>query len=98
MPFGIGGTESHTADSAVGTSGKPIRLWAVNMLSGGTAGQLVLRNGTADSDAIWVREVGTVSTGKTVTYGSTGFLFPEGLFYDDDSNFTSVVFQFTEEV
>ena len=96
MP-GYGGTESHTADSAVGTAGKPIRLWAVNMLSGGTAGQLVLRDGKTDSDAIWVREVGVANTGKTVTYGQTGFLFPNGLFYDDDGNFTSVVFQFSEE-
>jgi len=97
MP-GRSGAESHTADSVVGTSGNPIRLWAVNMLSAGTAGQLVLRNGTADTDAIWVREVGTVSTGKTVTYGQEGLLFPNGLFYDDDSNFTGVTFQFNEEL
>jgi hypothetical protein len=95
---GRSGAESHTADSAVGTSGRPIRLFAVNMLSGGTAGQLVLRNGTTDSDAIWVREVGTVSTGKTVEYGVEGILFPAGLFYDDDSNFTGVTFQFAEEL
>jgi len=97
MPRGMSGAEQHTADSVVGVSGRPIRLWAVNMLSGGTAGQLVLRNGTADTDTIWVREVGTVSTGKTVTYGDEGFLFPDGLFYDDDSNFTSVTFQFSDE-
>ena len=94
---GDSGAEQHTADSVVGPSGQPIRLWAVNMLSGGTAGQLVLRNGTADTAAIWVREVGTVSTGKTVPYGDQGILFPEGLFYDDDSNFTSVTFQISTE-
>ena len=96
MP-GTSGTETHTADGVVGTSGRPIRLWAVNTLSGGTAGQLVLRNGTTDSNTIWVREVGVANTGKTGTYGQTGFLFPNGLFYDDDGNFTSVVFQFSEE-
>ena len=97
MP-GNSGTETHTVDSAVGTSGVPIRLWAVNTLSEGTAGQLVLRNGASDSAAIWVREVGTINTGKTTEYGATGFLFPNGLFYDDDSNFTQVVFSFTEEL
>lgn len=97
MPRGMSGAEQHTVDSAVGVSGRAIRLWAVNMLSGGTAGQLVLRNGTTDTDPIWVREVGTVSTGKTVTYGDEGILFPDGLFYDDDSNFTSVTFQFNDE-
>jgi len=98
MPAGSSGSESHTADSVVGTSGKPIRLWAVNMLSGGTVGELVLRNGTSATAAIWVREIGTVSTGKTVEYGHEGILFPLGLFYDDDSNFTGVTFQFSEEL
>lgn len=93
----ISGSVQKTADAAVGPSGKPIRLFAVNMLSGGTAGQLVLRNGTADSDDIWVREVGTVNTGKTVSYGENGILFPAGCFYDDDSNFTWVTFQFAVE-
>jgi len=91
------GSINLTADSAVGTSGKPIRLFAVNMLSGGTAGQLVLRNGTSDSASIWIREVGTANTGKTVEYGKHGILFPEGCFYDDDPNFTGVTFQYSEE-
>ena len=67
------------------------------MLSG-TAGELVLRNGTLDTDAIWVRELGTANTGRTVVYGTEGILFPAGLFYDDDSNFTGVTFQFSEEL
>lgn len=96
--IGMSGAVSKTADSVIGTSGKPIRVWAVNMLSGGTAGQLVLRNGTAAGDDIWVREVGTANTGKTVTYGQEGILFPNGCFYDDDSNFTSVTIQYTQEI
>ncbi len=96
MP-GASGAVSKTADSIIGTTSRPIRLWAVNMLSGGTAGQLVLRNGSTASDAIWVREVGVASTGKTVAYGQEGILFPLGMFYDDDSNFTGVTIQFSEE-
>ena len=95
--MGISGAVSKTADSVIGTSGKPIRLFAVNMLSGATAGQLVLRNGTVAGAAIWVREVGTANTGKTVTYGTHGILFDAGCFYDDDTNFTGVTFQFAEE-
>ena len=91
------GAVQKTADSAIGTSGKPIRLFAVNMLSGATAGELVLRNGTAATSDIWVREQGAVSTGKTVTYGAHGILFPNGCWYDDDANFTSVTFQYSEE-
>lgn len=95
---GTSGSISVTSDSIIGTTGRPIRLWAVNMLSGGTAGELVLRNGSTASDSIWVREQGTVSTGKTVEYGSQGILFPNGMFYDDDSNFTSVTIQYSEEL
>jgi hypothetical protein len=95
--MGYSGAVSKTADASIGTAGKPIRLFAVNMLSGATAGELVLRNGTAAGDAIWVREQGAVSTGKTVVYGTHGILFPNGCWYDDDSNFTAVTFQFVEE-
>jgi len=95
--MGYSGSVNVTADDSIGHAGKPVRLFAVNMLSGGTAGQLVLRNGSADTDDIWVREVGVIDTGKTVEYGPHGILFPNGCFYDDDSNFTSVTFQYAEE-
>lgn len=95
--MGYSGAVSKTADASIGTAGKPIRLFAVNMLSGGTAGVLVLRNGTSASDDVWVQETGVINTGKTVEYGPHGILFPKGCWYDDDSNFTSVTFQFVEE-
>ena len=94
---GASGAVSVTADSIIGTSGRPIRLWAVNMLSG-TAGELVLRNGSTETSPIWVRELGTANTGKTVPYGNQGILFPLGMFYDDDSNFTGVTIQYSEEI
>ena len=95
--MGYSGSVSLTANSVVGTSGKPIRLFAVNMLSTGTAGELILRNGPAITDDIWVREQGTIDTGKTVEYGTYGILFPKGCYYEDDGNFTEVIFQFSEE-
>jgi hypothetical protein len=85
------------ADTVIGSSGKPIRLWAVNILSDSTAGQLVLRNGIVDTAAIYIREVGTASTGKTVVYGEEGILFPNGMFYDQDANILGLTVQFTEE-
>ena len=94
---GFSGSVNVTADSIIGTSGRPIRLWAVNMLSDATAGELVLRNGTTSSGSIWVREQGVANTGNSVSYGEHGILFPNGMFYDDDSNFTSVTIQYSEE-
>lgn len=95
--MGYSGAVNVTADASIGHAGKPVRLFAVNMLSGGTAGVLVLRNGIDASGTIWVQETGVINTGKTVEYGPHGILFPNGLWYDDDSNFTSVTFQFAEE-
>jgi hypothetical protein len=97
MGVGKSGAKWVTADSIIGTSGRPIRLWAVNMLSG-TAGELVLRNGTTSSGTVWICEQGTLNTGKTVQYGKEGILFPNGMFYDDDANFTEVLIQYSEEL
>ena len=91
------GSVQKTADASIGPAGKPVRLFAVNMLSGGTAGILVLRNGTSADNAVWVQETGVINTGKTVEYGPHGILFPNGCWYDDDSNFTSVTFEFSAE-
>ena len=70
LELGRSGSEQYTADNAVGPSGQPIRLWAVNMLSGGTAGQLVLRDGTADTDTIWDRDWETLlpSSNPLISY------------------------------
>ena len=85
------------ADVAIGNAGKPIRIYALNILSDATAGQLVLRNGIVDTAAIYIREVGTASTGKTVTYGEQGMLFPNGCFYDQDANILGLTIEFEEE-
>lgn len=84
-------------DAIVGTSGKPIRVFAVNFVSGGTAGVLILRNGTTASGTAFVREDGVVSSGKTVAYGTTGILFPAGCFCDVDANVSAAVISFSQE-
>ena len=92
-----GATHTTGADIAIGHSGKPVRVWAVNILSDSTAGQLVLRNGTTDSSTIYIREVGVADTGKTVAYGEEGILFPNGCFYDQDANILGLTVQYSEE-
>ena len=84
-------------DAVVGTSGKPTRIFAVNFLSGATAGVLVLRNGTSTAGTVFVTETGVISTGKTVQYGQTGILFPAGCFLDVDANVTAGVISFAQE-
>lgn len=84
-------------DAVVGTSGKPTRVFAVNFLSGATAGVLILRNGTSTAGTVYVTENGVISSGKTVAYGAAGLYFPGGCFLDVDANVTGGVVSFSQE-
>lgn len=86
------GVQLVTADAAVGSAGKPVRVFSINIISGGGGAAVVsLRNGSSASDTIYVTETGTVSTGKTINFGTQGFAFPSGCFVDVDTNTTSVL-------
>jgi len=91
--MGLGGTRRVTADTDIG-DGKPIRVLSVHWLSSGTAGTLVLRNGTTASDEIRYQKVGTINDGLTETFGESGIFFPAGLFYDHDANTTFAAINF----
>ena len=84
-------------DAAIGKSGKPTRVFAVNFLSGAAAGVLELRNGTSASDTLFVTENGVITSGKTVQYGTTGILFPAGCFLNIDANVTGGVISYSQE-
>lgn len=85
------------ADGAVGPSGARIRLYTATWLSDGTARDLVLRNGTADSATVWVTAAGTISKTVTLDFGPEGLLFPSGCFFDIGSA-VSGVFQYSVDV
>lgn len=86
-----------TADGAVGTSGAATRVFSIHIVSGGGGAAVVaLRSGTAVTDTIYIKETGTVSTGKTFYYGNKGFLFPSGLYVDVDANTTSVLVAYSQ--
>lgn len=73
-------------DAAIGSSGIAVRIFTVHLISDGTATVTSLRNGTSSSATIYATETGTVSTGKTINYGTQGMLFPAGCFLDVDSH------------
>ena len=81
--FGLenSGSVYTAADLAVG-SGKPVRVFQATWLSDGTARDLVLRNGAADSATVWVQSTGIISKTVTLDFGSHGILFPSGCFID----------------
>lgn len=88
------GTQLITADGVVGVSGKPVRVYAIHIISGGGGAAVVsLVNGTAAGTAV-ITETGTTSKGVTFQYGTCGMAFPAGCFVDIDTNTTSVAVAF----
>lgn len=98
--MGTPGSVLLAADGVVGVSGKPIRIYNINVLSGGTAGQVKFYNGTDNTGDLYIHQVcGTVSTGNGFDYGDKGFLFPDGCYYEEvvDANVTSTMVSFQVE-
>lgn len=98
MSQGVTGSQRLTADGVVGVSGRPIRVWCVEMTNGAAAGQLVLRNGTADTDTVYVIKAGTAATISDTYNWARGILFPAGCFFDKDANTASVVVMYEDEL
>lgn len=96
---GFVGTQLITQDGVVGTSGSPVRIFAIHILSGGGGAAVVsLRSGTAVSGTIRIKETGTSATGKTFSYGKFGVLFEAGCYCDIDANTTSVAVAYEQEL
>ena len=69
-------------DAAIGSSGVAMRVFTLHIISDGTATVVSLRNGISASATAYATESGTISTGKTINYGTQGMLFPAGCFLD----------------
>ena len=85
------GTKIITADGEATTAGVPTRVKSIHIISGGGGAAVVALNNNGSSGTVYIKETGTVSTGKTFYYGEDGMLFPLGCFVDVDSNTTSVL-------
>lgn len=96
MSFDLSGSVRKTADGIVGPSGKPIRVWNATVFSGGTAAKFLLRNGTDASGDPWIGFSGSVSTGVSGDWHE-GRRFPDGCFYDHDTNATGAIIEFSVE-
>ena len=94
--YASSGSQLITADGVVGTSGLPVRIFSIHIISG-TAAVVSLKTGAATCGAIWVTETGTLNTGKTFNYGEQGLRFPAGCFVDVDANTTSVLVTYAKE-
>ena len=81
--FGLENSDSvYTAEDLAVGAGKHVRVFSATWLSDGTARDLVLRNGAADSATVWVTAGGTISKTVTLDFGPHGILFNAGCFID----------------
>lgn len=79
--MGMPGTVSITnqTNAAVSTSGKPIRVFTIFLLSDGTASTVTLRNGIDATGTAFIQVDGVISKGATLDFAN-GILFPAGCF------------------
>jgi hypothetical protein len=85
-----------TADGLVGTSGKPIRVFAVHLVSGATASTTTLKLGTSTAGTAYLQVDGLASQGVTINIAG-GLRFPTGCYMDTDANISYCVIVYTEE-
>lgn len=98
MAFGAtSGSVTFTADSVIGTSGKPVRIFSIYWIKEAGAEPMVVRSGTSASDTIIIESVSTANDGNLLDFGPEGILFPSGAFYDEGTAITSATFTFRTE-
>lgn len=81
---------------AIGSSGKPIRVFWVHLISSGTASSAVIKNGTTSSSTTYAQIDGIASQGVTLNFAG-GMRLPSGCVFDADANISSAVIGYTEE-
>lgn len=86
-----------TASGEVGTAGKPVRVFSVSALSGGTAGVSTLKNNGSGGTTWITMTCAAVSTSTQFDFGEKGIRFPNGCYWTKDANTTSVVVSYREE-
>ena len=85
------------ADLAVGTSGKPIRVFSVELISGGTASTVILHNGVAIVADDNFGQVDGIANKSVVINYAGGKRFPAGCFLQTDANTAYATVVYTEE-
>lgn len=81
------GFQRITGDAQIGSG--PVAIFGINLISGGSASTLALKNGTDTTGTIVIQEKGTASQGVSFSYGGNGIVFPSGCFADADANISA---------
>lgn len=89
------GPQRVTSDAQVGTAGKPIRVFYVELVSSSTASTLSLEAGSGSGSA-WSQIDGVASQSVSRSYPG-GLLFPSGCYAECDANISYATIIYTEE-
>lgn len=90
MFFEPTGTVYTTSDTEAVTAGKPVRVFHMSVLSGGTAAVVSLKNSGSSGTIYATCKCSVVSVSNEFDFGVHGILFPQGCYIDVDGNTTSV--------
>lgn len=86
----------NTTAILVGTSGKPMRVYTITMISDGTAGVLKLYEGTSTGGTLKLQLDGTIN--KQVSFDSAmGIRFTSGCWMETDAHCVAGVITFSQE-
>lgn len=88
-----GGSVNIIASGVIGVSGKPCTIYSYTVMSGATAGVVILKD-TNTSGPERHRSSGTISKGASVSFGNNGKYFPAGAWVDVDVNTTYIDFDY----
>ena len=92
----VPGSTRLTADGLVGSSGNPIRVFSIHLISGATASTTTFNNGTLVGDTAYAQVDGIASKSVTLNFAG-GLRFPAGCYMNTDANISYCVITYTEE-
>lgn len=92
------GTKQLTGSGEVGIAGRPIRVYSMSVLSGGSAGSSTLKTNGVSGTTLFTYTCPTVSVDNIYQFGTCGMLFPQGCYWTKDTNSTDAKFNYTQEV
>lgn len=88
MAYNGKGYQIVTEDAVVNTSGKAVVIYGVSIISDGTAGVVILRNGTSTAGTAVFTLTGTANKAENFDFGGVGVTFPDGCFVDINAHVT----------
>lgn len=68
----------------------PTRIFNMHLISTSTASVITISNG--QNGTVYIKETGSISTGKTFDYGINGHSFPAGAYVTVDGNIVTATF------